>query len=282
MRYVSSFRSFALAALASSCLLTTSCRKTEVTADDITSAEDSGQGEEENAFTADLAEAAAPQDATSSTSPAVSALDLQRLVSSCGTRTYDAATRTLTIDFGPTNCLCPDGRYRRGKITAVFSGPYRQVGAAITVNRTNYFVNDNQHLGTRVITNTGSGSFNLDVQNASIIFANNGGTTSWFSQRQYTRTAGFGTAVILDDEYSVTGFLTGTNRRNVTYEATIGQPLLKKFTIGCARHFVAGTINLTNNKSQTLTLNYDPTGTQACDNIASVTINGKSHTITLR
>ena len=282
MRQLLAFRPFILAALASSFLLTTSCRKAEVTADDVASAEDMGQGEEENAFTADLAEAAAPQDATSSASAAVSVTDVQRLLGTCGTRTYDAATRTLTIDFGPTNCLCLDGRYRRGQIIAVFSGPYRQAGATVTINRTNYFVNDNQHLGTRIITNDGGGSFSLDVQNASIIFANNGGTTSWTSQRQYTRTAGFGTATILDDAYSVTGSLTGTNRRNVTYTAVIGQPLIRKFSQGCARHFVAGTVNITNSKSQSMLLNYDPAGTQTCDNIASVTINGKTYTITLR
>ena len=252
-------------------------------ADDVTSAQDAGLGDEENAATSDLVEAAAPQDATASASATVvGAPELARLLPPCATRTYDAATRTLTLNFGPTNCLCPDGRYRRGVITAVFSGPYRQVGAVVTINRTNYFVNDNQHLGTRIITNLGSGSFDLAVQNASIIFANGGGTTSWSSQRRYTRTAGFGTPSILDDAYSITGSLTGTNRRGISYTATIQQPLLKKFAVGCARHFVAGTIELTNTNAKAMVINYDPTGTQACDNVASVTSNGRTYTIYLR
>lgn len=148
-------------------------------ADDVTSAQDAGLGDEENAAAADLVEATAPQDAaTSASAPVADAPELQGLLVACAKRTYDAAARTLTLDFGPTNCLCPNGRYPRGIITSMFSGPYRQAGAVVTINRTNYFVNDNQHLGTRVITSLGGGSFELSVQNASIIFANNGGTTA--------------------------------------------------------------------------------------------------------
>jgi hypothetical protein len=283
MRSATSFRTIVYAALASGLLLTASCKRADITSDDVTSAEDQGQGDEENAATADLVEAAAPQDATLSASPSVAdATELRSLTAACFTRTYDAATRTLTLDFGPTNCLCADGRYRRGQLTAVFSGPYRQAGAVVTINRTNYFVNDNQHLGTRVITNLGDGSFDLSVQNASIIFANNGGTTAWSSQRRYTRTAGFGTRTLLDDAYSITGSLTGTNRRNVTYTATIKTPLIKKFAAGCARHFVAGTIELANASSQSMLINYDPSGTAACDNIATVTVNGRTRTIYLK
>jgi hypothetical protein len=285
MRFTTSLRAVAGVALAGGLLLTASCKKsTEVTStDDVISAQDAGLGDEESAATADLVEAAAPQDATTSASATVvDTPELARLLPPCATRTYDAATRTLTLNFGTTNCLCPDGRYRRGVITAVFSGPYRRAGAVVTVNRTSYFVNDNQHLGTRIITNLGSGSFDLVVQNASIIFATGGGTTSWSSQRRYTRTAGFGTPSILDYIYSVTGSLTGTNRRGITYTAAIQQPLVKKFAVGCARHFVAGTIQLTNTNAKAMLLNYDPTGTQACDNVASVTLNGRTYTIHLR
>ncbi|TVT41282.1 hypothetical protein FNT36_07445 [Hymenobacter setariae] len=286
MRFTTSLRAVAGVALAGGLLLTASCKKNnEVTTstEDVVSAQDAGLGDEENATTADLVEAAAPQDATASASATVvDAPELARLLPPCATRTYDAATRTLTLNFGTTNCLCPDGRYRRGVITAVFSGPYRQAGAVVTINRTNYFVNDNQHLGTRIITNLGSGSFDLVVQNASIIFANGGGTTSWSSQRRYTRTAGFGTPSILDDVYSITGSLTGTNRRGISYTAAIQQPLIKKFAVGCARHFVVGTIELTNTNAKAMLLNYDPTGTQACDNVASVTQNGRTYTIYLK
>lgn len=287
MSRFSPLRSFAYALLAGGLLLTASCKKDQVGtspgADDVVSAQDLGLGDEENATTADVVDATAPQDASITGSPAVAEeAEWKKLTGACATRTYDAATRTLTLNYGPTNCLCPDGRYRRGVLTAVFSGPYRQAGAVVTISRTNYFVNDNQHLGTRIITNLGSGSFNLNVQNASIIFANGSGTTSWSSERRYTRTAGFGTRTIFDDAYTITGSLTGTNRRSVSYTATIKQPLVKVLAAGCARHFTAGTIEIANSNDKAMLLNYDPTGTQACDNVASVTINGHTYTVILR
>jgi hypothetical protein len=279
------FRSFALTALtASSLLLATSCQhdKDQPAPDDIVSAEDHGAGDEENALTADLISAAGPQDEMQSGSATLSdAQELARVLPACASRTYVAETRTLTIDFGAINCLCRDGRYRRGKIVVVFTGADRHRHSGAVATRVNYFVNDNQHTGTRIFTAKGTdGSFTLDVQNASIITPE--GTHSWASHREYTRTAGFGTPQISDDAYTVSGTAEGTNRRGVSYMATIGQPLLKVFTPGCARHFIAGTVNISNSKSRSVLLNYDPTNTQACDNIASVTINGKTRLITLR
>ncbi|RYU80081.1 hypothetical protein [Hymenobacter persicinus] len=280
----SAFRSLGLATLASSLLLlSTACNKDNTApADNLESAEDNGSAEEENAAIGDIINATAPADASLANGDYAASLeDRDKVLGRCATRTYNPATRTLTIDFGTTNCLCPNGKTRRGKIVVVFSpGPYRQPGAVTTVTLVNYFVNDNQHTGTRVLTNLGNGSFSLDVQNASIITPT--GTHSWSSQRQYQRTAGFGTPTILDDEYLVSGQATGTNRKKVSYTATIQQPLLKKFAPGCARHFVSGTVNITNSREKGMLLNYDPTGTAACDNIATITVNGRTRTITLR
>lgn len=271
----STFRVLGLAALASSALLLTSCDKAsdpQTAADTTTTAEDQSLAEDENAILADLVEAASPAEAAVSGSPAAEPADLGRVAGNCLIRTYNAATRTLTLDFGPTNCVAPNRVARRGKIVAVFSGPYRQAGATVTITLVDYFRNDNAHAGTRTITNLGQGSWSLDVQNASV--TTSAGSHSWVSQRTYTRTAGFGTRTIIDDAYSVTGQTSGTNRRGVRYTATVGQPLIKKFQPGCARTFVAGTVNILTEKQRELLLNYDPAGTQACDNTASITVNG--------
>ena len=281
-----SLRSLAFACLASGLLLATGCGKRDsdqATPDDVTSAEDHGGGDEETALSTDLVSAAAPQDELVNQSPSVAgSAEMARLIGTCAQRTYVSDTRTLTIDFGPTNCLCPDGRYRRGKIVVVFTGSDLRRHSGAIVTRVDYFVNDNQHTATRIFTDLGNGSFSVSVPQASIILANNGGTHSWTAQRTFTRTAGFGTPQISDDEYSITGSASGTNRRNVRYTATIGQPLIKRFTVGCFRHFASGTVYISNSNGKTLLLNYDPTGTNVCDNIASVTINGRTRTITLR
>lgn len=282
--HVFPLRSFALAGLASGLLLATGCKRQAdtITPDqDVTTAEDSSDAERETALSADVLTAAAPQDETQTGSAAVAGnAELIRVYGPCATRTYVAATRTLTIDFGPTNCLCPDGRYRRGQIVVRFTGadPKRHAGAVVT--RENYFVNDNQHTATRTFTGLGGGSYAVDVANGSVIYANNGGTHSWTAHRDYARTAGYGTPQVSDDVYSVTGQSAGTNRKGTSYTATITKPLIKRGD--CYKYYVAGVVTLANDKGNTLTLDYDPTGTQACDNVASVTANGWTKMITIR
>lgn len=208
--------------------------------------------------------------------------------SPCVTRTWDAATSTLTIDFGATNCLCKDGMYRRGKIVAVFNGNWRTAGSSVTITHNNYFVNDNQHLGTKIVTSLGNESstsgnykYSVVIQNASIIFTD-ATVRSWSAQREVERIAGQGTPSIQDDEYLVIGSSSGTNRRGTQFSTNISTPLKKVFRPGCARTFISGTVDIANSKGKNLVLNYDPTGNELCDRTASVTVNGKTRMITLR
>ena len=65
----------------------------------------------------------------------------------CATVTIDGLgtgtwPKTLTIDFGSTNCTGDDNKNRRGSIVAVYSGPYREAGSSVTITPTNYHVND--------------------------------------------------------------------------------------------------------------------------------------------
>jgi hypothetical protein len=76
-----------------------------------------------------------------------------------------------------------------------------------------------------------------------------------------------------------TAYFTGTNRRSLAYTAPIQSPLIKRFVADCARQFVAGTIELTNSNAKAMLINYDPSGTAACDNSASVMVNGHTRTI---
>ena len=273
-------RSLALACLASAALLTTGCnRNNDATpSDDITTAEDRTDDNSETAMSSEAAQMAGPTDPqTQGSANVISETDFKNRFGSCATRSYDFATKTLTIDFGTTNCLCADGRYRRGKILVRFTTDITRRPAGAVVTRENYFVNDNQHTATRTFTDIGGGSFTVDVTNASIIRANNGGTHSWTANWTFTRTAGFGTPQVSDDVYSVTGAANGTNHQNVGYTATIQNPLIKR--ADCPKYFVQGTIAVTNTNSKAMTLDY---GTGTCDNVATVTVNGHTRTIALR
>ena len=275
-----SLRSFTLACLASAALLSTGCnRNNDATpTDDITTAEDRTDDNSETAMSSEAAQMAGPTDPQTQGSPnIIGDADFRARFGSCATRSYDYSTRTLTIDFGTTNCLCADGRYRRGKIMVRFTTDVNRRTAGAVVTRVDYFVNDNQHTATRTFTDIGNGSFTVDVTNASIIRANNGGTHSWTANWIFTRTAGFGTPQVSDDVYNVTGSATGTNHKNVGYTAVIQNPLVKR--ADCPKYFVQGTIAVTNTNSKAMSLDY---GTGTCDNVATVTVNGHTRTITLR
>lgn len=275
-------RTLLLTALAGSLFLT-ACNKRDDASptDDIATAEDQSEANIENAISTEAVQAAAPTDPEARNSPYLTTDEQFRgKFGSCATRTYDYENRLLTIDFGPTNCLCADGRYRRGKILVQFmtATPSRRAGA--TVTRQDYYVNDNQHTATRIFIDLGNGSFSVDVPSASIIRANNGGTHSWTAHWEFQRTAGYGTPQVADDVFSVTGYSNGTNRCGVGYASTIQTPLIKRGD--CPKYYVAGILNISNTNGKTMTLNYDPSGSQACDKTATVSINGRTRIITLR
>ena len=114
----------------------------------------------------------------------------------------------------------------------------------------------------------------MAVDSASIIRANNGGTHSWTANWTFTPTANT-TATVR--EYSVTGLSAGTNRKGVGYTTTIQTPLIRSST--CFKYYTAGILSISNATGKTMLLNY---GNGACDNTATVTVNGRTKTITLR
>lgn len=192
---------------------------------------------------------------------------------SCATRTYNNDTHTLTIDFGTTNCLCRDGKSRRGKIVSVFEAKPNTAGARVTTTLVDYYVNDMRHTGTRIVTYSSRNYKTVVVRDASVITPE--GTITWRAERTIERVAGRETDLLADDVYLVNGRAAGVNRRGVAYKTATEQPLKRVMAAGCARHFVSGIIVITNENGNTLKLNYDPTGGEPCDNIAEVTLNGK-------
>lgn len=199
----------------------------------------------------------------------------------CATVTLDTTVdiRTIIIDFGDENCLCNDGRYRRGKILVSFTGRYWHTGTVITTGFDNYFVNDNQVDGTKVVTNMGPNDsghpvFNIDVTGV-IYLANNGGTLSWNSERIREMIEGYDTRRIRDDVYLITGTANGIRPNGTTWETEIVNPLRRE--LNC-RYIVSGTVNITPQGLSTRVLDF---GDGECDNIATITIDGVTYTIFL-
>lgn len=261
--------------------LTASCdRKKDVTPDTEelrATSEDQATGDGDDAIVFDFIEADTVADASRAITSSSPAALRRSNASPCASRTWDPATRTLTIDFGPTNCLCIDGRTRRGQLTAVFSGPrFGAPNSSVTITRQGYFVNDNEHLGTKVVTFTTHNVWNAVVTNGEIRFAD-GRTATRTANHTVSRTALPGQPTT----FSITGTASGVNRRGNAYTATIDptDPLLKRrdFDATCAgRHvFVDGKITIFNATRDLLALlDYDPIGGAPCDKIASISVNG--------
>ena len=204
-------------------------------------------------------------------------------LSDCATVTLDTTSfpYVLTIDFGDTNCLCQDGRYRRGEILVSFTGRYYHAGTIITTTFDQYYVNDNQVEGTKTITNMGYNDGNnmyWDIAiNGVITLADDGGTITWNSQREREWIDGIQTRFNKwDDKYLITGTANGTRANGMSWTRTITSPL--RIELAC-RFIVSGTVNI---QPQDHALRILDFGDGTCDNIATVTVNGVTHTIYLR
>ncbi|HTL07213.1 MAG TPA: hypothetical protein VL307_03110 [Chitinophagaceae bacterium] len=272
----------AVSVLASS-LLFTSCKKDSAKDSDVESAESSALAEASFNDVTTIADQAALGGSVNMRLSGDANREDGSLGSSCATVSIDTVSvpHVIVIDFGSSNCVCNDGRTRRGKINLSYTGRYKDAGTVITISFTNYFVNDNQLTGTKKITNQGANAagnlvYKIEV-NGQVIKANNGGTISWVSTRQREWTAGANTPLILsDDAYSITGSATGTVASGKSYSIVIKSPLVRKMS---CHFFESGVVEVTPEGKPTRTLDYGNTG---CDANATVSILGYTFPIILR
>ena len=208
--------------------------------------------------------------------------ELTVYLGSCAEITLDtvADPRELIIDFGEENCLCNDGKYRRGKIIISFTGRYKKPGSVITTGFDDYYVNDHQVDGTKVVTNMGENEdgnpyFSIVVTGV-VYLADDGGTLSWNANKTRTWVEGYETRRIRDDVYLIDGSADGIRPSGITWEREIVNALRKEMN---CRWIVSGTVEITPEDRPTRILDY---GDGTCDNIATVIINGVTYTITLR
>ncbi len=216
------------------------------------------------------------------------------LLSICANVSHDTANNKIVVDFGPTNCYCNDGRYRRGKVFISYNGnSYWDSLATVTISSSmagdpssdTYYVNDNQVIGTKTVSNKGhntAGHMNWDVQvTGTINKANGQGTVQWQSTRNREWSAGENTPLIWsDDEYSVTGSGSGTSANGTPFTVQITSKLVRK--MNCPKHFVSGTFDFTPGTKPVRHVDFSPPNNGQCDNVATVTINNNTYTVYLK
>ena len=195
----------------------------------------------------------------------------------------------LSIDFGEDNCLCNDGRYRRGKILTTFTGMYREPGTIITHTLEDYFVDNDEVMGTMVITNTGLNELDYmqyDVQvTGEVHKANNEGVIYWNSDRMHEWAEGRESIEILDDVYLISGMASAESTNKTaedgstslisTWEINTIEPL--RVALNC-NWVSAGSLSVNASGWDEAIVEY---GTGDCDNEIFVIYNGKTYTIKL-
>jgi hypothetical protein len=197
------------------------------------------------------------------------------------TREFVDNSIVVTINFGDENCEGPDGKLRRGKIIITRSGRYWDGAVRVVYTFDNFFVNDNQLLGTKEFTgyiNDDGNRASSMIIDGSIILANDAGTITWESERHRVVVEGSNTWIKADDRIEVTGFSNGVNAAGETFSSEIIEPLVRIYQDGCFRFYVAGIVKILKADGTEVVINY---GDGTCDNLAEVTIDGVTQIIEL-
>jgi hypothetical protein len=188
-----------------------------------------------------------------------------------------SSTKSVTVDYGSSNCTCNDGKTRRGKIVTTFTGQYIAPGTIITHTPVDYYVNDIKYEGTKTVQNMGLNSnnqpyFNVQIDGTATL--ESGEVVDYTSTRVRTWTTGFNTLLNrFDDEYDITGTSEATFSSGEGYTGNTTSPVHIK--VGCGFP-VSGTLDITPTGKPVRQINY---GDGTCDYSFTVTVSGYTFTI---
>ena len=198
-----------------------------------------------------------------------------------GTVITPGTTITKTIDFGTTGCPLPNGNVLRGVIVMTFTYQPDATSHTITYTFQDFYHNEIRFNGTKTFTRVmATSTANPNIH--PIVTMNmdmtatlpNGDVVTRVGQRVREIIEGYDTLIWLDNIYQITGEWTTTFPNGGVQISTITTPL--RIRMNCP-NIVRGVITIVRN-GNTATLDY---GDGECDNLATFTVNGTSHIITL-
>jgi hypothetical protein len=187
--------------------------------------------------------------------------------------------KVLTVDYGSTDCTCPDGAKRRGQLIVSMTGNYRDSLTAITIYTNGYFLNGNSIAGTYTIKNKGRNAKGNKTFVEQVLHATcqrpGSLAVNWNFSGSREKIGGDTTALVFDDVYLLSGTATATSSKGASFAVYINQPL--QFSLYCP-WIVSGTLYLNPANLPSRFVNY---GTGNCDNQADVWIFGSKYTLYL-
>ncbi|MBI3511738.1 MAG: hypothetical protein HY064_13845 [Bacteroidetes bacterium] len=224
------------------------------------------------------------------------------LSNGCATITRDSANHTVTITFN--GGTCQDGRTRSGSLLIDYSAStngamhYRDPGFVCSVTSNNYVVDGNAvNIITKVITNTTPFGFDALTTNLTwhivahvSVTKSAGGTIDWNCDRtkELLNTSDanvyHGSAQPISwnlARIGLTGSSHGTCADGESFTGNITSQLIRDFggcNIGGKYPIIQGAIDFTKGTRPVRHIDF---GNGACDDLATVTVNNHTRTITL-
>lgn len=182
----------------------------------------------------------------------------------------------ITINFGSVGCTDQRGNVRKGIIKVEFKGRRFMPQSFIKITFDGYTINGVKIEGSRTVTNTSSSTESNPKFNIVVV----GGKATWADGTMATREANLTrewlrAANPSQDQWTLTGTASGTNRSGKAYQMQITKALVYKRECAMSNKVfmaVEGTKVLTTENRQ-VTIDY---GTGACDKLVTITINGVS------
>ena len=191
---------------------------------------------------------------------------------------------TMTVNFGTVDCLCSDGRFRRGSVQIVYPGGsnYPDSGNVISFYPDHYFVDRSNVGGSVVITNRGhiSRYRTCDLAiNGIIVLNNNAGTITYNASRTRKLILGEnpnGTINWSMAKFGFTGSASGTMEDGTAFTATVvNQEVRDMSGVGYIKFNLQGTLNITPSGK---TVRHIDFGNGAADDTGTITIGSFSRT----
>ncbi len=209
----------------------------------------------------------------------------QTTLGTCATVGTDTihTPHTLTIRFGPSDCICLDGKARRGTIIVAYNGHYSDTSQIHTITFDNYAIGDNTMSGTlrtiRVDTTvTGNWYYKVivnDSMNVSLDPLNSMYVTWQGSLVRKWVTGYTSSSDRNDDVFSISGNATLTRPNGHTFSCDIAVPM--QYAMNCS-FAQSGVVDVTGFNPPMRVLNY---GSGGCDNSAQLSIKTNVYTLNL-
>jgi hypothetical protein len=204
---------------------------------------------------------------------------------------------TLTIDFGATGCTDSKGNVRTGKITLIFTAGKRLFPQfSHTITFSDFKINGVKIEGTRTITNVspnlvdGDITFRVELVGGKLTFKDGSTATRQTTHfRQWFRNGtpldfGDDQQKILATYNGTNSTASGTNRKGFAYEMQVTKDIVYKNSCLAEKIFVpvSGTKTLAVTKGTNAAQIIVDYGDGACDKTVTITINGKTETVTVK